>query len=258
VAVAVVQSAPAGTFGSTTPLTPSLSGISASNFLLLLTYADSVSGVTDNASSHYTWTQIKTETMGGAGSGCSVQAWTGVGGSGGTVTVSVPMTPTDGTACSLHEISGANSSSPVINVSGVNPSSGGAVTSASIGITPVLTGGLTVAYLGVANNAVSTNPSPGWTNYDLPLLSGINIFRDVAYQNGTASTLATASWAFSGTNGCGVIGLDIEPLVVTYAPPAACRSFTAVSRAATWMERASGLLSPERERIYIPRLALAR
>jgi hypothetical protein len=98
------------------------------------------------------------------------------------------------------------------------------------------------------NNVVSRPASPWIAGPNMNNTNG-----DERYQIATAANV-TATWTYGGTN-VAIVGVFVSPPVAPNYVPSAARRFTAVSRAASWMESARGLFEPD---IIVPRLALAR
>ena len=165
-----------------------------------------------------------------------VEIWGCPSVTGAAKTVTVSTTGANNYIASAYEIANASS----LSYAGSNSASSG--TNASLVFTGLTVGSLC---LGLTNNGavVSTAP-PGWTSYNgsggqFTYGNGL----DTAYIT-AASSIETATWTMPSQNWytIGVVALVAAPSFAPSQPP---RSFTAVSRAANWMKRETGLWSPE-------------
>jgi hypothetical protein len=208
----------------TSSYTIELTGVVAESPLLLLhediVGASTISSVTDNAATPYTWSKVQGEHTSGV---FDAEVWQGIGGSGGSVTVTVHLA-TSGTPLAggdLIELADANPTTPIAFATGT---SGSGTSWTSPSIDPVTTGDLVLIFA-AGNSHVSVNPSgAGWTLYDYPV-DGSSQYGGVAYQSGAEGTAYSATWTASSSGlPWAAIALDIAlippPLAPTLSAPA--------------------------------------
>lgn len=154
-----------------------------------------VSSITDNATNHYTWTQLQGAFSGTTGG----EVWLGTPPTtsppSGALIVTVTMTATTNAAtANLYEIAGSFKVGPVVRSSAIVTSASGTVTVAT---TPVNTGDLVMSFCSAGADHISANPSGGgWTLVDFPTVSGTQ-YGGCAYQTGKARTALSAAWTIN-------------------------------------------------------------
>jgi len=241
------------------PSTSPLSGVSSLNFLLLSVWQNgggAISLPTDNASPHYTWTQVIQRAP--AANNINAAIFLGVGGPGGSVTVSVAGANALG--ATLAEIHGAGTNPTIAATSTTQANASGNFTGPLT--VPVSNGDLIWQFAGADNFFLNNFAQPPWTSDPFPT-DGSHNAAWAAYNNTTVGGVGQqATWAItSGTANLVTFGLAISLPIPPYAPLGFRQPYTqAVRRAALYMRRAGGLLAPEHagERLVVPRLVLGR
>jgi hypothetical protein len=158
-------------------------------------------------------------------------------------------------ACFMLEVSGAaasnavdlSSSAPTIDPGPITPTKRGEI---------VITAMASVVLRGTVG---SVGPFTNMATSPLDVAPGTeSLWAGGAYWLQGAAVATTAQWSRGGTDeGSGAVVVSIFAALPL---PSRKRSWTPINRAANWMRDGAGLLIPERsrERIVLPRLALAR
>lgn len=197
----------------------SLTGV-ASTSVLIVTVATNgtstsyVTGITDNASTHYTWSRIIGSNAAVAGVGI-VDVWQGVGGSGGSVALTVTLGHSAGYDAQLYELSGANVSTPVDTASGAAPATatGTSNAPATASLTPSQAGELILGWGGF-NNVRNATPSSPW----------VDVNQDYAASTSRAGVTSgvgySAVWGFPGSYIWLTTAIIFQPPAVASGTPA--------------------------------------
>ena len=222
-AVAVAQQITSGNQASGSSFMLSLSGIGATSTLVVMTAnnrgsSSYISAITDNAATPYTWSRI---TNFADGAGDALDVWQGIGGSGGSVTVTVSLGTSCGYNGQLYELTGTNLTNPVDRTSGAAPAinngtstPGGPGTLATV--TPSATGELVMGCLCTAGGNTG-GPSSPWTNV------GADYGGSTTRSGVVSGTGYSTSWTLNGSN------MWITASII-FQPPA-----TAAAAAPFWM-----------------------
>ena len=187
-AVAVAQEATPTAFNGTQI---SLSGVGAASTLVLAYVGTNpITSISDNASIHYTWTEIQGVYT--AGSGNNTQVWQGVGGGGGAVTATI-VGGSGGLL--MYELTGTNLTSPV-DTSNTSTYTGTSFT--TVTMTPSTTGELVFFALWSSSGVFGGAPSSPWVSDDSLAYLNATYQPGVASGTGYSTTWSSASGPWSG------------------------------------------------------------
>lgn len=202
-------------------------------------------------------TSVPTDTLGttyvaeDANTG-GVTLYTGIAPSGGTNTVTAHMGSSTATTVSVAEFSGVGSPIPDVSPASTTGTSTAVLSHNATGLS--VPNELFISFFIVPSSTTTSisAPSGGFT----AMAKGTQTNESWAYLIGTGTTAHQCGWTIAPSRTWVAYIDTFEPAVFT--PANTMRSFVPMMRASNWMERAKGLLVPERERLILPRLALAR
>lgn len=236
----------ASTTTSAAPTCAFGSNVTAGSLLLMLFTTQNAflpSSVTDTLGTTYV---AEDADIGG------VVLFTGIAPSGGANTVTAHLPNTEAGTVAVAEFSGGSSPVPDVSPASTTGTSTAVLSHNATGVS--VPNELFVSFFTVGGTTTSSisAPSGGFTAMATGTLTGAGW----AYLIGTGTTAHQCGWTIAPSRTWTAYIDTFKPAVFT--PTNTMRSFVPQMRASNWMERAKGLLVPERERLILPRLALAR